>query len=500
MRDAIGARRGLRPIRSIRGRPEVLEHFANGPFMTVMDIVEDRGATLDEAIGQLDMWVADGRVKPLHDGLRQWTSHAAAAYREVFQRPDSPATQPVRLAWTFRRHLTSADARGAQLYEIGVWGRCYTSRDGRFRELRLIRNHLREHSPTDDTVAVAAFVLARAIPDDKVRSVRITQFGVTEGIAETLFDGSTESAVELYQANGRRSLGALVDSQEYRPGAGCADCVCAGVCPTLPRAPGLLGIAGDNRPRRSWSPTNARQYRACPAREHLHRQFLPADPNIERSPAAERGRAVHAFLAHRHEAGPGHPCDVRVPVDWPDERHPLAEHDRQLGARLLRHHAEVCPSGIAANIRTEPDLVFEDATAGVVVLAKPDLLYQDHTGAWVWREVKTSASDRRCVTDPLVEYPQVALGVALLARGVFGGGRGRLELEVLRPGGVDLLTLDPFTATVRAAAERTLSENLAPWRADDWFAATPGVECARCEVGHWCSQRGTASERPEENK
>jgi hypothetical protein len=487
-RDAMAARPNLgTPVRARRKR-EVLESFTAGPFMSAIDLIEDRRFTVDQALGE----VSEQPARPIHDGVLQWTAHAVRAYVSAF--PDDPERpmRPVRSRWAYRRLLSAPDERGARRYEINVWGRCYVSADGGTRELRLIANRLNARARADAEIAVAALVVARGDPGPAPQRLRIVQFGILEGTAETLFDDTVAAADEMYRLHGRRALGTIVDSNDYRPGAVCADCPYAGVCPVLPREPGLLSVADHSRPRRSWSATNARSYRACPAREHLRQQRLPVDATIERSAAAERGRAVHAFLERRHAPGSRGRCDQHIPSDWVPGSHDLTDGDRDLGARLLRHHAEVCPLRHATEVQIEPDLVFDDTDADVVVLAKPDLLYRER-GAWVWREVKTSASNRRRSTDVLTEYPQLALGVLLIARGALGPGRGRVELEVLRPGGVDLTMLDPFTDGVRERAGRVLLEHVRAWHADDRFTAVPGEECRRCEVSRWCSAKAGAA-------
>jgi hypothetical protein len=493
-RDAMAARPGLVASTGVRRGREVLEPFTLGPFMTALDLVEDRRLTADQALTA----AGERPERPMHDGVMQWTRHAVRAYLGAFPNdasPDNavpdgaaPTMRPVRRRWAYRSRLNEPDGRGADRYEINVWGRCYVSVDGRIRELRLITNRLNARNRGDAEIAVAALVAAEGGPGEPPERVRIVQFGILEGAAETLFDGTAAAAVEMYRLHGRDALSSIVDNSEYRPGAICADCQFASVCPKLPREPGLLGVRDPGRPRRTWSATNARSYRVCPARDYLRQQRLPVDATIEQNAAAERGRAVHAFLDKRHRRADREHCDLHVPSNWVPVRHELADDDRILGARLLRHHAEICPLRYADEVRPEPDLVYDDADANVVVLAKPDLLYQER-GSWVWREVKTTGSDRRRPTDLLVAYPQLALGIVLVGRGVFGPGRGWVELEMLRPGGADLTTFDPFTDGVRKRAEQVLVDHVRVWRVDDRFAAAPGRECRRCEVSRWCSAK-----------
>lgn len=485
--DAMAARRVRSAAGSARRKVEALESFAQGPFMAILDMVEGEGVDVDEAFRELDRRIAAGRNRPVHEGVRAWTAHAVRTYLRAFGQTDD-AMVPVLQKWEYRRHLSRRDDRGATDYAITAWGRCYTSADGRMRELRLIKNRLGAGKRTVAEISVAALVVAAGEPGPPPERVRILQVALVDGAVETLFDDNVESALKLYRAQGKATLGELVDNVEYRPGGTCAGCALAPRCPALPRAPGLLGIADRSRPRRTWSATNARQYRDCPAREYLRRQWLPIDTDIEYGPAAERGRAVHAYLERRHAALPTAPCTTDVPRSWENDGRRLSEEDLALGRKLIRHHAEVCPLQHVhdtSDVRVEPDLVFDDADADLVVLVKPDLLYRER-GAWVWRETKTVGSDHRRNRDPLVEYPQLALAVALIGAGRLGGGHGRVELETLRPGGPDLVIIDPFTAEVRAAAGRALADHVRAWHADDRFLPVPGPHCARCEVARWC--------------
>jgi hypothetical protein len=317
------------------------------------------------------------------------------------------------------------------------------------------------------------------------------EFALFDGRTRELFAGSRAQALARYREHGPDALVGLLDGREYRPGSACGGCPYLSVCPALRAAPGLLGIEASDRPRRTWSVTNGRNYRACPARDHMRRLHLPTADSVEREVTAERGRALHAYLADRHGHGSPRPCTVGVPEEWVPDGFDLPDHERALGALLLRRHAAVCPLRCVkdgTDVRTEPRVVRHDTAADVVVIAAPDLLYRD-AGSWVWRETKTSATERRS-SRPLLElYPQLALAVVLITRGDLGGApsRARVELEVLRPGGADLEIIDPFAAANRTAAEKVLRDMVADWHGDDRYAAKPGRSCEQCEVARWCS-------------
>ncbi len=427
----------------------------------------------------------------VHDSVQQWTAHAVASYRKAFPPGTDEDLVPHRGQWVYESVLPQPDQRGSKHYRITVWGRRYSTADGKVREVRLLVNRLDSRARTDAEIAVAALVLAAGGPTLPPERVRIRQFGILEGKSAALFDGSRQAALDLYAVAGKRALAQIVDAGDpvhYRPGAVCADCPFSAICPALPRTPGLLGSRDRRRPRRSWSATSARNYAKCPALDYARRQRLPVDQSVERSQAAERGRAIHRYLECRH-AEPGAPCGPRVPANWVPTGFDLLPEDRDLGVALLQHHAAVCPlryARTAAAIRVEPDLVYQDPDADTVVLAKPDLIYHDGE-SWVWREVKTSVAGARGARPWFQQYPQLALATVLASRGELGPGSGRVELEVLRPTGADLFTFDPQTVEVRRMAEEAIHESFQRWHLDDWFSPSPGPQCTDCEVARWCS-------------
>ncbi|WP_317452147.1 MULTISPECIES: PD-(D/E)XK nuclease family protein [unclassified Streptomyces] len=431
--------------------------------------------------------------KPAHDGLVQWTEHALATYRAAFpSHPDSPMVEEPT-PWAYRHQLPSPDRRGAREYRITVWGRCLRSADGTTRELRLPVNRLRAAPSSAGHVAAAAFVLAEGRPGPKPARVRVVEFALLDGQVRVLFEGTRTEALEAYRSHGSQALAAVLDTPEYRPGSACAACPFLSACPALRKAPGLLTLDAPGRTRRTWSVTNGRNYRTCPARDHLRRLRIPAVDAIEKGADVERGRAVHAYLATRHGDGPTRPCTADIPERWVPEEYELSEQDRALGALLLSRHAAVCPLRQVrdrSDVRPEARVVRYDSTADVVAIAAPDLLYRDG-GSWVWRETKTSLAERRGRVPLLERYPQLALGVALIARGDLGGDSSgsRIELETLRPGGADLEIVDPFDPGTRTAADKVLKELTDTWHGDSRFEATPGKECARCEMARWCSAK-----------
>jgi hypothetical protein len=427
--------------------------------------------------------------RPLHDGLLTWTAHAQGMYQRAFPLDNGLAL--IRTPWIYRVSLRTPDRRGAIRYEITAWGRQLASLDGRVRELRLLVTKGDRHR-TDAERSVAALVAAEGGPGPLPEHVRVLQVNLLDARIEPLFEGSRDEARALFEAHGKRELEKAVDSTEYRPGSACIKCSYISVCPALARAPGLLGINDRQQPRRSWSPSNGRTYQICPARDQLRRFNLPVEWGIEHSPTADRGRAVHDFLAYRHGSEPQQRCTAQIPAGWIDARYSLPDAEQLLGMQLLQYHVAVCPLRHArlGSVRVEPSLTFYDEDADVTVVTKPDLLYQDGD-SWVWREVKTRLREGRWSSDLLEGNPQLALAVLLVGRGELGGShaRARVELEVLHPGGADLEIIDPFTPSIRKVAETVLLDHVRDWHIDNTAAPRPGPECVRCEVARWCTAR-----------
>jgi hypothetical protein len=478
--------RCLRPVARGRWKPDRLEDFSFGPFMAELDEAESPSRGRHVA-----------KRRQMHDGLRTWTAHAQEMYRQAFPADGASPLAPARAPWIYRIDLRGPDRRGATRYEISAWGRQLVSSDGRVRELRLPTNRA-DRPRTRAEISIAALVAAEGRPGPLPEHVRVVQVGLSDGRCRPLFEGDREAARRLFAEHGKGELENAVDSIEYRPGAACAKCAFISVCPALPRASGLLGVEDRERPRRSWSPTNGRSYRVCPARDHLRRLNLPTECSMEHSPAADRGRAVHGFLARRHASASQRRCSLDIPSDWVGPEYTLPDQEQELGKRLLRHHVTVCPLRHARKgaVRIEPSLTFHDTASDVIVITQPDLLYQDGD-SWVWREVKTRTGERRWGSDVLDGSPQLALAVVLLGRGDLGGSRtrSRVELEILRPGGVDLEVIDPFTPSVRETAQNVLVEHVRAWHSDTAASPRPDVKnCARCEVARWCTACATGGD------
>jgi hypothetical protein len=511
--QAARARPGLRPAGDAPRWQPGLTTFSLDPVMVLLDLIEHEELPLDDALKTM----RDGKTKVVpHDGLLRWTRHAAAGYLEAGKSIEEVGGQvvgPVSRQWVMQ-----VAPPGGVTYEVCAWGRQYESADGQDRELRIPRDGSVTDRATDPgQAAAAALVLARGRvalgrprrgkpytlgTAQQVCRVRVIEVGCEDGSWQVMFDGTPEEARRRYDEHARDRLSAVTAGGEYRLGSDCAGCKLLGTCPALPRRPGLLGISSSG-PVRTWSVTNGRHYLDCPAQEYLDRLRLPRVP-APASSAVARGQAVHAWLADRHARQPAVPClpgDVpESPDAWSAGGWDVTGEDARLGVQMIGDHSLTCalqdllPEAV---VLPEEQLVVYDAEARVLIIAKADLLYEAD-GAWTLRETKTA----RTVAEASVldRYPQVALGILLLAAGIPGGSddRNRVELERLTPAGPLLDDLDLTDPELHAEARRVISSMVAGWREDGTAATRPGPACRGCDASRWCPDAATAAPAEED--
>jgi PD-(D/E)XK nuclease superfamily len=502
---AAKARPGLRA--ETPRKPSDVESFPLGLVDEVLDAVEHADMSAASAMVLLR---DPSRRRVAHPGLLRWVWHAVqeylAASAELDRLSDSVLV-PVDREWVVQANVPEAD--GPVTYEIRAWGRRYASADQAFRELRLLRVDTvigRDREVAE--VAAAAFVLAtghlarrsgwkepfRIRPGQGPDRVRVVEVGCTDGSHGVLFDGTPAEARQAYEQHARPRLRKAVDGGAFRPGGQCVDCKLLSVCPAVPKRTELLGAHDAGKARRSWSVTDGRRYRECPAQEHLRRLKLPVAFDVEYGEAARRGQAVHNWLSERHRQWPQRRClarDVPHPSDsWSVGRWVVAGEQAELGVRMIGDHAAVCPLRRLdphARVFVEHMVVVHDPAADVVVMATPDLLYTEGD-AWVWREIKTT--QRSDGGDLLAGYPQIALGVVLLAQGVLGGtlAGSRVELERLTPRGPIITRFDPTDQDHLDRARAIVTELMVGWHADLRSVPTPGECCRQCAVARWCPE------------
>ncbi|MCM6774509.1 PD-(D/E)XK nuclease family protein [Nocardia sp. CDC159] len=480
----------VRPTRS----NESLETFGMGPFMTAVNQIEFSGAAPEKAKEALY-----SATPPLHPGLMQFTLHAIDNYAWPTADDGETCLRPVAKLWAVQNVTT-------QTWEMYAWGRRYESADKTYREFRFLRFSAAGERERDRTqIAIAAYTSAFGVEapwpapwyepmklahgSPEVERVRIIEYGLADGTMATLFDGTTAEAGEYFRAHGRHQIVDIASGTDRRPGSVCTGCKQLSGCDTLPRIPGLLGVTAQRAPLRKVSISDLRYYEQCPAQAHLRSLSLPTA--YEYSEEAELGQAVHHWLERGHG---GRTCTVMTPpadsAEWSSGKWTVRGEQAGVGRQMIAHHRSVCALECVptiGEIQLEPRLTFHDTAARAIVIAKPDMLYLDE-GAWIWREIKTTQKSRWFHDDILEEFPQLALGLLILAEGALGGAMtgSRVELEVLRPSGSEIVLVDPSdperVATARAVVRR-MSES---WRVDDVFEARPGRTCQWCPVSRWC--------------
>jgi len=532
---AAKAHPALRPATRARTRREKLDAFPLGILNAAVDEIERNGATVAQAI---DLAVAETarEGKRPHPAALTWVRAGvdqylagAARYQDQVQ-PEDRATVLVRDFWVVREDRR---ASGGRLWEMYGYGRRYESPDGTVREIRLLhygifdpqqpagerRDARGQDRPGDRKLAgraaqeaIAAYSAAFGVaapwpqywsepfqpsrvprpPAGPVRLVRVVQVGLADGEHHMVFEGAPAEAKRKYDADAADQVREAVTRGVPQPGGGCAQCKLRTACEALVPLPGILGITDPEAPARTWSAASGRYYGKCPAQAHLYGLHLPRDR--EYSESATRGQAVHAWLGPAHAGAGRVPCTMQdlpaTPDGWSAGGWQVTGEEARRGALMLASHAEMCPFhrvGQIGEVRVEPLLTVHDTAANVIVTARPDLLYLED-GSWVWRETKTKARPLRPGADLLTEYPQLALGMILLAENLLGGkptGR-RVEVEVLYPDSSDMILLDPNDHAHLARAREVILDLAAPWHADETAAPRPGAECRSCPVRRWC--------------
>ncbi|MBX9386929.1 PD-(D/E)XK nuclease family protein [Streptomonospora nanhaiensis] len=485
-----------------------LQNFVLRPFMDALDRIEHLGEDPARAISELrrtDGTFGNPKTPPSHPGHVAWAVEAVMRYLGVRDADEAerrmrglPALHPVEVEWVWRSVSDNPDARGVRTYEQTAWGRRYASADGRVRELRLFSLATAKEDRSHAEKGAAAGVLLNApsdSPGGTVERVRVVDVGCGDGTTRTVLDWDRAQALRAYQEFTAPALADAVAATGRIPGSNCVKCRALAGCDDLASVPGLLGAERPARhwwPRRSLSASDLRLYLDCPAQYHLTRVLWLRSGTPESS-AIRRGRAVDAWLNDRHRAVPHAPCGADGPPDpdhWAAGGIELTGAEARAGARMIAQHAKTCALrylGPTDRPRVQQQVACHDPDLDVVVIAVPDLLYPEN-GGWIWRETKTAAR-RRGTSSLLQTYPQLALGVLLLANGVLGGesARSRVELEILHPDGAVLEEIDPSLPEVVDDAHAAVSGLVARWHADVHLPAVPGKACGSCEAAPWCA-------------
>lgn len=385
---------------------------------------------------------------------------------------------------------------GSPPRELNVWAPLYTTVDGT-REIRRLRVGSIHDDPDEDDrrwAAVAAFVAAR-YPGPHCSRVRVVEVGAVDGSVKVLFDDTPEQADAEYRSDARDRAASVTEQDHVVPCSSCGDCKAAGACSALMQTDGVLGQDRPGVGSRSIAPTALAKYAECPAQWLLDVELHLPKEQIG-GEAIARGASVHRWLEAAHRRGVA--CS---PADLPphgDGTGPvggtLTAEEYAVARPFLEAHLPVCPLGIdgAEFVAVEQAAHGWDATANVVAVAKPDLVYRLGDRVLV-RETKTVGGAMPDRDTAYNRYLQVPFLLALLADGLaeeHGGTVAAVELEVLvagQPAAVwawhtdDLVDLAVARSDVRRAVEL--------WHQDTSWEPSPGPHCERCPVRRWCPDR-----------
>jgi hypothetical protein len=473
------------------------ESFTLGAIQDASDRLEFEAAEVESALQQMR---TDSRLHPAHV---QFAEHGVRTYLEAHRRAEPQGLIPVRSYWV------SQQPGEQRLWELYAWGRRYRTADGTLREHRFLRQSSKAHTgKTPGQIAVAAYVTAfgaeAAWPETwgnpfvlatsagpLPERVRVVDVSLADGSVEVLFDGSPDDVREYFAAHGRTHVAAVARGGKREPGSNCLDCKEFTICEQVHRLPGVLGASSPGAPPRTVSVSDLRTYAQCPAQAHARRLNLPREGEYDARAAL--GQAVHDWLDQHHREGhlgcaradlPS-PGEAWIPQKWAQAS--SLEHE---GRAMLGRHLEICAFTAAYTIDvvwTEPTLVFHDADASTLVIAKADMVYRED-GSWVWREVKTTQKRRLGFAHVLRDIPQIALAVVLLSMKALGpdAGRSRVELEILTPDSSDIVLFDAQDPELVASCRQIVHDLTLPWRSDETLAPSPGSACTRCPTARWC--------------
>lgn len=519
------------------GRPQLPEKYQDFTLKVLMDgldLIEHHRRGPEEVIEELrhthGTFGLYGR-RVAHPLLLEWSVEAVRRYvaaraedQRARQVAGQPATLPVKDDWRAGTDPGQVDAQGVGAYELTAWGRRYAALDGSARDLWLLSFGAAKDDRPEAEKAVAAFVAAKGRPaqpnpEDTSRDkwlkpfvpvapdtlhpgrvtpperVRVIEFGCGDGVHRELLDWHRDAAQQHFSGKGWPALREAIDGTGIQTGSSCVDCKALSGCAGLPRTPGLLGIVPPprRRARRSVSVSDLRAYRDCPAKYHATRQLKLRSPRPE-SPEVRRGRVVDSVLNDRHDVTPHQSCDLlsgpQDPSSWGADGIELAGKEALDGAAMLEQHGTVCPLdglGPEEEVRVQYQVTCYDAELDLILISTPDLLHT-RRGGWIWRETKTAGKHLYEGRPLMAEYPQLALGVLMLAGGALGGDltRSRVELELLHTDDATFEELDPSRPRVVNEAREIIAALAQPWAQDQLYPATPGWACTGCEALDWC--------------
>lgn len=155
---------------------------------------------------------------------------------------------------------------------------------------------------------------------------------------------------------------------------------------------------------------------------------------------------------------------------------------------MARHHLEICPLDDAetgSGFTTHTDVTALDAASRVLLVARPDAIYQ-RDAAVVWRETKTRTTLTPRAGRQLVETDvTAALYLVLLGSGA-SGTPDALEWEELAANSHELTVLPADDKDLVNAARTRVSAAVADLLSDSSYPPRVGVGCAGCVARRWC--------------
>ncbi|MEY9490897.1 hypothetical protein RKD26_006776 [Streptomyces calvus] len=421
----------------------------------------------------------------LHPGLKRYVAHAVEQYLDAHDELEA-LHGPMRF-------ITVDPVSGSQGREVKVWALLYASSDG-VREIRRLRVK-RARSRTEESdrwATVAGYVVARMKMQVPPTTIRVVEVGLQDGSTGVVFERSYEETLDLYEVQGRPTIRQMIAPADYGPGHSCQKCKLAGRCPSLHDLTGCLGQRRPGPSTRSVSAADLELHSKCAARWYLEMQCrLPTggDP----SEASDRGRIIHRWLDQAHTRGT--PCTEQdvAPLEQAGIFTGALTKDEYARVReFLVAHTRSCPlaEGVEV-IAVEPPVYGYDATADVIIAARPDLVYRDANGRIVVRETKTTTQMPKDEVDAYDRFFPIPwlINIARTAKDAFGKTDAfpRIELEVITPDEARVFAWDverDEDAVHMAQAEVRLRARA--WVRDTSWAPSPGAQCTWCPVRQWC--------------
>lgn len=399
--------------------------------------------------------------------------------------------------------LANWPAIGPVGVQLNAWAPLYLSKSGGVREIRRYRIGSAHDKPSDSDkvwAAVAAVVAAKFRPDLPASRVRVVEIGPVDASYVVLFDDKVDAVGAFYEKFAKKRARAIVTEDHVAPAGSCSECKIAGCCDALIPLSDFLGQSGPGLRTRSVSPSGLETYRQCPASWLLGPE-LKFPKEGESSPERRRGQAVHEWLEKAHNRGVG--CNLSDLSD-PElsatiSRHATSEDDQVAVFSFIRNHVDQCPlrQSNATLVDAEKAVYGFDATADVIPVTKPDLMYM-RGQQLVIREFKTTATlPSNGKDEAYSRHFQIPFMLTLLKDGLiakYGAATGAVELEILTADASVLYTWEtshPMTATVAAHDVRHAASE---WHHDDTWNTKPGPQCAWCQVRRWCPDRDVYTE------